>query len=99
MLRREIDHGAIRASCPRSSAFDDTALISVFAQSGRGAFMGPTVLEAEIMQQYQVQVFGRIDAIQESYYAISVERRISHPAVLSLLRSSPDCRLSESRPP
>jgi LysR family transcriptional activator of nhaA len=99
MLRREIDQWLdAEQLCPEIvGEFDDTALISVFGQSGRGAFMGPSVLEAEIMQQYQVQVFGRIDAIQESYYAISVERRISHPAVLSLLRSSPDCRLSESR--
>jgi LysR family transcriptional activator of nhaA len=90
MLRRELEQWLdAEQLCPDIvGEFDDTALISVFGQSGHGAFVGPSVLEADIVQQYQVQTFGRIDAIQESYYAISVDRRISHPAVLAFLRSS-----------
>jgi LysR family transcriptional activator of nhaA len=101
MLRRELDQwlDAQQLRPTIVGEFDDTALISVFGQSGLGAFVGPSVLEAEITQQYQVEVFGRIDAIQESYYAISVERRISHPAVVSLLQSSLVCRLTESKRP
>ena len=67
--------------------FEDHALIQAFGQSGVGAFVGPTVIEAEIMQQYGVEVFGRSDALHESFYAISVDRRISHPGVLAISRS------------
>lgn len=67
--------------------FDDSAMIKMFGQSGLGAFVAPSVIETEIVQQYQVQVFGRTDAINESFYAISVDRRISHPGVLAISRS------------
>jgi LysR family transcriptional activator of nhaA len=70
--------------------FDDSALIHVFGQSGVGVFVGPTVIEAELAAQYQVQVFGRTDAIRESFYAISVDRRISHPGVSAISRSARD---------
>lgn len=101
MLRRELEQwlDAEQLRPEIVGEFEDTALISVFGQSGLGAFVGPSVLEAEIAQQYQVQAFGRIDAIQESYYAISVDRRISHPAVAALLRSSRDASLTEPGDP
>jgi LysR family transcriptional activator of nhaA len=87
-LRRELDQW-LEAEQLRPDVvgeFEDSALINVFGQSGIGAFIGPRAIETEIMQQYQVQVFGRIDAIQESFYAISVDRRVSHPGVLAISR-------------
>lgn len=68
--------------------FDDSALIKVFGQSGAGLFAGPSVIEKEIKGAYGVQVVGRTSAIQERFYAITVERRIKHPGVVAISESA-----------
>ena len=64
--------------------FEDTALLTVFGQSGLGLFPGPTVLESEIRRQHGVVVAGRVPEVRERFYAISVERRLKHPAVIAI---------------
>jgi LysR family transcriptional activator of nhaA len=64
--------------------FQDTALMKVFGQDGVGLFTAPTVIEKEVCRQYKVRVVGRIDAVRERFYAISVERRLKHPAVVAI---------------
>lgn len=66
---------------------EDSAVLKVFGQSGVGLFFAPTVMEAEVQRQYGVGVVGRLD-IQERFYAISVERKITHPAVLAITRAA-----------
>ena len=39
--------------------FDDGALMTAFGREGRGVFMAPTVLEAETVDQFGVEVVGR----------------------------------------
>ena len=64
--------------------FEDSAILKVFGQTGAGLFVCPTAIEAEVGRQYSVRVVGRIPAIKERFYAISVERRLKHPAVLAI---------------
>ena len=64
--------------------FDDGALMNAFGREGRGVFMAPTVLEAEVAAQYGVLVLGRTEALVEEFFAISVERRITHPCVAAI---------------
>jgi LysR family transcriptional regulator, transcriptional activator of nhaA len=64
--------------------FDDSALMKTFGQRGAGIFIGPTVLEAEIETQYGVKTLGRTEEIVEEYFAISVERRATHPCVVAI---------------
>lgn len=66
---------------------EDSALLKVFGQAGVGLFAAPTAVEQELRRQYGVRVVGRFEMIRERYYAISVERRIRHPAV-QLISSS-----------
>jgi len=61
--------------------FDDGALMTAFGREGRGVFMAPTVLEAETVAQFDVEVIGRSDELVEEFFAVSVERRITHPCV------------------
>lgn len=63
---------------------EDSALLKVFAARGLGAFAGPTVLEAEIRRRHGVASVGRLEGLVERYYAVSVERRLAHPAVVAL---------------
>jgi LysR family transcriptional regulator, transcriptional activator of nhaA len=63
---------------------DDSALAKDFGKAGMGIFAAPTVIEAEVVQQYRVRVVGRSTAVRQQFYAISVERKIKHPAVIAI---------------
>jgi LysR family transcriptional activator of nhaA len=64
--------------------FDDAALMKAFGGEGRGVFMTPSVLEAETASQYGVRVVGRTDELVEEFYAVTVERRTTHPCVAAI---------------
>ena len=64
--------------------FDDGALMTAFGREGRGVFMSPTVLEAETIAQFGVEVIGRSNELVEEFFAVSVERRITHPCVVAI---------------
>ncbi len=74
--------------------FDDAALLKAFGAEGRGVFMSPTVLEAETCAQYGVQVLGRSGELVEEFYAISVERRVTHPCVVAITAAAREQFLS-----
>lgn len=85
-VRRDLDHWfATHDIHPFVRAeFDDSALMKVFGQAGEGLFAVPSVLDQKICKQFQVQRVGRIDEIQERYFAISGERKLKHPAVIAI---------------
>ena len=64
--------------------FDDSALIKAFGQAGVGVFAAASVTESAIKRQYGVRVIGRTDEVHERFYAISVDRRLKHPAVVAI---------------
>lgn len=64
--------------------FDDSALVKVFGARGRGIFTAPTVVEDEVLAHHGVEVLGRVEEVRHSFFAISVERRLRHPAVVAL---------------
>lgn len=64
--------------------FDDSALMHAFGQAGIGIFTAPTMIENEVLQQHNVKKLGQTDEIIERFYAISVEKRASHPAVMAI---------------
>jgi LysR family transcriptional activator of nhaA len=68
--------------------FDDGALMTAFGREGRGVFMAPTVLEAETVAQFGVEVIGQTDELLEEFFAVSVERRITHPCVVAITHSA-----------
>jgi len=41
-----------------------------------------------VEEQYGVQLVGRLDGIRERFYAISVERKLKHPAVIAICDSA-----------
>ncbi len=69
--------------------FDDSALMKAFGQAGTGIFVAPTALETN-MQSEGFKLLGRADDIKEQFFAISVERRITHPAVKAITDSAQD---------
>lgn len=63
---------------------DDSALMKAFAQGGAGAFAAPTSIADHICQQYGLQAVGEIAAVSIQVYAITTERRLSHPAMQAI---------------
>jgi len=64
--------------------FDDSALLKSFGQAGVGVFVGPSALEAEICDMYQVVALGQVPNVEERFYAISPERKLKHPAIVAI---------------
>ncbi len=62
--------------------FDDGALMKAFGQAGAGVFVAPSAIAQQVSRQYGVTAIGHTAAVTEAFYAISVERRLTHPAVV-----------------
>ena len=64
--------------------FDDSALMQAFGQSGIGVFIAPSVIAQEVIRQFDVELIGHTEAVTESFYAITVERKIRHPGIVAI---------------
>ena len=86
LLRRSLDHWFESVGVqPRVVAeFEDSALLKQFGHHGEGIFAAPSAIESEIIERYRVRVVGRTEQVVERFYAITVERRIKHPAVRAI---------------
>ncbi|MEZ5653788.1 MAG: transcriptional activator NhaR [Burkholderiaceae bacterium] len=65
--------------------FEDSALLATFGATGLGLFPAVAVSEADLNQQYGVEIVGSIDGVREQVFAITNERRIKHPLIETLL--------------
>ena len=45
--------------------FDDSTLIEVFGQAGKGIFATPSIVESSVRRQYGVAIVGRLDRVRE----------------------------------
>lgn len=90
VLRRLLDQWLINYGVQPNvvGEFDNSATLKAFGQDGHGIFPGASVIEKEICRQYRVQVVGQLDVLKQQFYAITVERRLKHPAVLALVRTA-----------
>lgn len=64
--------------------------MKAFGRAGAGVFIAPTSIAAEVENQYDVLAIGQTDEVCDYYYAISVERKISHPAVAAITERARD---------
>ena len=89
-VRRRLDQwfDAARLRPALIAEFDDSALMYAFGEDGRGFFPAPTVFEEEFRHRYNVHVVGRNKTVRQQFYAISVDQRLHHPAVLAIVRAA-----------
>lgn len=64
--------------------FDDSALMKAFGQEGAGLFPAPSVIAEELFKQHGVEIITEVPEITLDYYAISAERKLKHPAVVTI---------------
>jgi LysR family transcriptional activator of nhaA len=85
-LTRWFDARAVR---PRIRAeVQDGALVGALGQTGEGVFAAPSIVEDRIRAQLGVAVVARLEDVRERFYAITVERRIDHPAVRAITETA-----------
>jgi len=70
--------------------FKDSALMKTFGQAGAGVFAAPSTIEKEVRDHYKVVRLGRIESVTERFYAISVERKLKHPAAVAICEAARD---------
>ena len=63
--------------------------MSAFGQAGVGFLAKPSAIADMITRQYDLQLVGSTEEIKEHFYAITVQRKITHPAVLAISRAAP----------
>lgn len=68
--------------------FDDTATMASFGRAGLGIFPAPSVVEKEVQREHGVRLIGRAKNVQERYYAITLEPKVQHPAVVAICESA-----------
>jgi LysR family transcriptional activator of nhaA len=64
--------------------FEDSALLQAFGQHGLGVFFAPAVIGQDIQRQYDVKVIGQVETVRERFFAISLDRKLKHPAVVAI---------------
>ena len=64
--------------------FEDSALLKVFGEAEVGLFPVPSAVENDVRKQYGAKRIGRIDGVRERFYAITVERKMKHPAIVAI---------------
>lgn len=64
---------------------EDSTLLEEFGQDGQGIFGVPSYIEKSICRQLGVQLIIRLPQVQERFYAVTAERRVSHPAIAAIL--------------
>jgi LysR family transcriptional activator of nhaA len=68
--------------------FDDGALLKAFGARGMGIFAVPAIIEKEVCSQYAVAPLGRAEEVRERFYALTVERRLRHPAAVAIAEAA-----------
>ena len=68
--------------------FSDSALLKAFGARGEGLFVAPSAIAEDVRRMYGVVVVGHEERLRERFYAISVEKRIAHPAVLAITQGA-----------
>ena len=71
-----------------AAEIDDPALAKVLGEAGLGVFAVPNVIEAEVLERYNVKVVGRVEALRQAFYVISLERKVMHPAVVAICETA-----------
>jgi LysR family transcriptional activator of nhaA len=85
-LRRSVEQWLFETEIPVRviGEFDDTALMKVFAEANIGLVPAPLAIEDDIRQQFDLHLIGVIPKTKEQFYAITVERKLRHPAVVAI---------------
>lgn len=86
-LRRALDAWAQTAGVAPTvvAEADDWGALLLLAQSGTGVVAAPAVVAEELGRVYALQPIGEMPDSVQQFFALTVERRPRHPAVVAVL--------------
>ncbi len=86
ILRRSLDYwfeeNKIRPKIV--GEFDDSAMLKIMGSAGVGVFPVASIIRKEVEAMYDVEFIATIPNLTEKFFALSVERKVKHPAVLAI---------------
>jgi len=69
--------------------FEDPAFVNILALQGLGFMSVPSIVAQEAVRSYGFRLIGRTRECQQQFYAITAERKLTHPAVLAITSGAP----------
>jgi LysR family transcriptional activator of nhaA len=89
-IRRSLDQWLDRYDARPTVAgeFEDYALLREFARAGHGIAPVPEVLAARFHGRYGFAAVGRAEGVEAQFFAISLERKIRHPALAAIAENA-----------
>lgn len=86
MLRRSLESWwqGVGIEPRLAGEFDDGALLGGLAQAGVGCFAAPISIAESLHAGFGLEQVGVCTGIQERYYAVTLERKAQHPAILAM---------------
>jgi len=64
--------------------FADSAMLKIAGRQGLGLFAIPVSIQDDVTAIYGLQQVGVAEGVSEQFYAVSVERKLKHPAVVAI---------------
>lgn len=64
--------------------FEDSALMGVCSSDGRGFTVVPSVIDRVAVKQYGLGIIARVKECGNTFYAITADRRMKHPAAVAI---------------
>jgi LysR family transcriptional activator of nhaA len=100
LLRRELEKWFDQAGIVPNlvAEFEDPALAKIVATRGLGFVAVPSLVLDEAIERFGFVCLGRTPEIETSCYAITAERRLTHPAILALTQTRPGRDRRRRRP-
>jgi LysR family transcriptional activator of nhaA len=91
MLRRSLDQWFNDSQIQPDirGEFDDSAMLKIAGSTGVGLFAIPSTIQEEVQATHGVVFVGKLPGIRERFYAVSVERKSKHPAVVAISQAAP----------
>ncbi len=64
--------------------FADSAMINIFGRQGLGLCAVPISIQEDMSEIYGLRQVGVVEGVKERSFAVSVERKLKHPAVIAI---------------
>lgn len=86
VLRRSLDYWFEGAEIRPNvvGEIDDSAMLKILGSKGVGLFPVASTIRKDVEAMYNVEFIAKVPNVTEKYYALSVERKLKHPAVLAM---------------
>lgn len=92
VLRRSVEQWLEEQSFDANvvAEIEDSALLKILATQGLGLAPVADAVLKDVEQQYDLHPVGPLRGVQMQFFAISVERRVTHPAVRAIAEAARD---------